>query len=169
MEAFMSTTESTIPVGEGTQIVSADPGPQAAAFPFVVTTAGVGVGTTQPISPLTVYGGGSPPLVVQGSGSNYAMLGLRADRATESWQLQATIAGETFCIAYPQNSPRLVIDQQGNVGVAGSLTTNGLNVSGPLSVAASNFTLTGLTTPPAGVPTVDVVADPTTGKLYRQN
>ncbi len=164
----MSTTEDAVSVGEGTPIVG-DPAP-AAAFPFVVTTAGVGVGTTAPIAPLTVYGGGSPPLVVQGSGSNYAMLGLRADRATDSWQLQATLAGETFNIAYPQNTPRLIIDQQGNVAIGGSLSVpGGLNVSGPLSVAASNFTLTGLTSPPAGTHTVDVVVDPTTGKLYLQN
>jgi hypothetical protein len=164
----MSTTEDAVAVGEGIPIVG-DPAP-AAAFPFVVTTAGVGVGTTAPISPLTVYGGGSPPLVVQGSGSNYAMLGLRADRATDSWQLQATLGGENFQIAYPQDTPQLIINQQGDVAIARSLSIpGGLYVSGPLSVTAANFTVTGLTPPPAGMHTVDVVVDPATGRLYLQN
>jgi hypothetical protein len=164
----MSTTDSAVNVGESTQVVSA--AAMAPAFPFVVTTAGVGVGTTQPISALTVFGGGSPPLVVQGSGQNFAMLGLRGDGATDTWQVQATnTGGSVFRIAYPQNSPKLTIDQAGNATVTGKLTAAGLNLSGPLSIPAANFKLTGMTTPPAGTQTVDVVVDPATGQLYRQN
>jgi hypothetical protein len=45
----------------------------------------------------------------------------------------------------------------------------GLNVTGPLSLSAKSLTITDLTTPPAGVATVDLVVDPKTGKIYRQN
>jgi len=141
----------------------------------------VGVGTNSPISTLTVKGGGSPPLVVQGSSQNYAMIGLLGDGAQQQWQLQATnFASPNFRIAYPQNSPWLVIQPSGQVGIGtespqakldvnGTIRATGLSINGPLSLQGNNLMITGLTAPPSGVGTVDLVVDPNTGRIYRQN
>lgn len=72
---------------------------------------------------LTAIGGSSPIVMLHGSTSNYAMLGLKGDQAPEYWQVQATLGSTSeFRVAYPQNSPKLTVYQNGNVSVAGSIT-----------------------------------------------
>ncbi|OKH34083.1 hypothetical protein NIES2119_21520 [[Phormidium ambiguum] IAM M-71] len=132
----------------------------------------VGIGTTNPQRPLHIVGGGSPPLVVQGSSQNYAMLGLKGDEANEQWQLQATnTAGSEFRIAYPQNEPKLVIRQNGDVIANGTIKATGLDISGPLTISGVNFRISGLpdaSTAPAGANLETLVVDKATGKVYMQ-
>lgn len=69
------------------------------------------------------------------------------------------------------------IDRNGNLffnspGSTASQHVLTLSQTGTLTVnamAIGQLQLSGLTTPPAGVTTVDVVVDPTTGNLYRQS
>lgn len=102
----------------------------------------VGVGTVTPVSVLTVKGGGSAPLVVQGDTNNYAMLGLVGDAAPQTWQIQATNGADTFFnIAYPQTAPKLTIRQNGFVGIGTSTPAVNLDVAG--AVKAQSLSLSG--------------------------
>ncbi|MBY0429756.1 MAG: hypothetical protein K2Q10_01040 [Rhodospirillales bacterium] len=144
----------------------------------------VGINVTTPVNAgarLAVKGGGSPPLIVQGDTSNYAMLGLLGDGATEMWQVQATnTAGSFFAISYPQNTQKLVILQNGNVGIGtkapaalldvnGTIQAKSLNVTGPLSLPGATLTITGIaprSSAPASANIESVLVDVATGKLY---
>jgi hypothetical protein len=180
MAAAVGSVDLTLPgtIGAQPQYVQDQFGNQS---PLSVGSGNVGVGTNAPISTLTVLGGGSPPLVVQGSSQNYAMLGLLGDGAAQMWQLQATNMGSPqFRIAYPQNDPWMVIQPTGEVGIGtqspqakldvnGTIRATGLSINGPLSLQGNTLAITGLTTPPSGVSTIDLVVDPNTGRIYRQN
>ncbi|HTW83153.1 MAG TPA: hypothetical protein VMD91_03665 [Candidatus Sulfotelmatobacter sp.] len=179
-ETLVGSVDLTVPnpIGTQAQYVQDQLGNQSA---LAVGAKAVGIGTSSPTTALTVQGGGSPPLTVRGSSLNYAMLGLWGDGAPDQWQLQATNQNPpVFRIAYPQNNPWFVIQAGGYVGIGtqtpqakldvnGTVRATGLQINGPLALQANQVTLTGLTTPPPGVTTVDVVVDPATGKLYRQN
>ncbi len=115
-----------------------------------------------------VTGGGYPPLFVQGASQNYAMLGLQGDGAQKDWQLQATnTTGSFFRVAYGQNNPLLVIQQNGDTQISGALTARGLNLSGPLTLPGDNLHITNVPTLPDGLKYADLVvaAD---GRVYRQ-
>lgn len=115
-----------------------------------------------------VTGGGAPPLFVQGSSQNYAMFGLQGDGAQADWQLQATnTAGSFFRVAYGQNNPLLLIQQNGDTQVSGTLTAAGLNLSGPLTLPGANFFLTNVPTLPNGVQSADLVVT-ADGRVYMQ-
>jgi hypothetical protein len=153
----------------------------------------VGVGTVTPISVLTVKGGGSAPLVVQGDTNNYAMLGLVGDTAPQAWQIQATNGAETFFnIAYPQAAPKLTIRQNGFVGIgtitpgatldvtgsikgqtlalSGTLTVSGaVTISGPLAINATQTTISNIVDvrlAPTTAVLQTLLVDKGTGKLY---
>ena len=113
----------------------------------------VSAGNASPLSlssgRVQVTGGGSPPLFVQGSPMNYAMIGLQGDGSPKDWQIQGTNTGGTeFRIAYSQNDPKLVLSQNGDLRVTGAITA----------------TLPKL---PAGSTATDVVVG-TDGKFYRK-
>jgi hypothetical protein len=119
-------------------------------------------------SRVQVTGGGAPPLFVQGSSQNYAMLGLQGDGAQKDWQLQATNTGGSFFrVAYGQNNPLLVIQQNGDTQVSGTLTARGLNLSGPLTLPGDNFHLANVPTLPSGVRSADLVVT-ADGRVYKQ-
>jgi hypothetical protein len=165
------------PIGTNLQYVQDQGGRKT---PLSLSSTKVGIGTANPIAVLTVVGGGAPPLVVQGSENNYGMLGLRGDGAPDSWQIQATGGRELqFRIAYPQNSPWLAINPDGNVGIGtlrpaakldvnGIVKATGLSVSGAMTFNGQDTRIEALPIAPDGIETVDVVVDPKTGKLYRQ-
>ena len=96
-----------------------------------------------------VTGGGGPPLFVQGSEWNYAMIGLMGHQASKEWQIQATnTAGSSFVIAYSQTDPKLNLSQSGDLAVTGGLKA-------------------ALPTLPPGAQATNVVIGPD-GRLYRQ-
>ena len=115
-----------------------------------------------------VTGGGYPPLFVQGNSQNYAMLGLQGDGAPKDWQLQATnTAGSYFRIAFGQNNPLFVIQQNGDASLTGTLTAGGLNLSGPLTLPGANLFLSNLPVLPNGAKYAPVVVG-TDGRCYAQ-
>jgi hypothetical protein len=106
--------------------------------------------------------------------SKLTLAGYNIQHAGFFWTPSSSSAGQLKLAFGGNNDPSLNTTQfnfqsNGNFIANGTITASGLNVTGPLSLSANNLTLSDLTTPPAGVNTVDLVVDPNTGKIYRQN
>ena len=96
------------------------------------------VGVAYASAQLTLVGGGTPPLIVKGTP---AMIGLIDGDSGDMWEIQATNAGQ-FRIVHSQNSSKLVIEHNGNVGIGTASPNEKLHVNGNIELSG-NLTSSG--------------------------
>ena len=117
---------------------------------LIVLNGNVGIGTNTPTANLHVARSGSPTIKVQtlSSATDFArlwLLGRYSDGAVADWRLVAdnSIGIDKFVIYGGRNGVngyRLVIGNEGNVGVGTSAPTNKLQVAGTAQMAALRIT-----------------------------
>jgi hypothetical protein len=143
----------------------------------VITTTGigsVGIGTISPIEKLTVYGTGIVRTLVQNpgtTGNDFAVYDWKAG-STNHWSAYVNASTNYFRIfdnSKGANGLRFIIDDDGDVGLGGTVTPSAkLDVTGNVKIS-SNLSVTGISTfSPTGIGTV-VIGVGTTALLVQGN